>query len=250
MLAWRSRLEPSGAGIALSAGGLAVVLAENASAAPAALVDGAVRAAVAFAAGKAAAGVVSAEAVGLADVEPARVQVTGVQAEAEPLAAACSLHQVGQLVERAPERAAGAGGVLQVQLAPLAFGQCAANRLSRAPDRVGRVPPLGRAGVQDHAARAERLAGSQRVHERGQRFRADLGVLAGAVQQVNGVDQHRVDRAVSHRAAEGLNVGLAVRGRSPHARGLVEDLDRATAALDAAFDRSRQPARGRDVRAN
>ena len=187
---------------------------------------------------------------GRANVIAGGEQVTRIEAHSQPPAPAGRGKQLGQLLQRAPERAAGAGGVLQVQLAPLAFGQCAANRLSRAPDRVGRVPPLGRAGVQDHAARAERLAGSQRVHERGQRFRADLGVLAGAVQQVNGVDQHRVDRAVSHRAAEGLNVGLAVRGRSPHARGLVEDLDRATAALDAAFDRSRQPARGRDVRAN
>ena len=49
--------------------------------------------------------------------------MAGVQAQAEALVAAGGVDQRGQLVERAPERAAGAGGVLEVQRAGVALGQ-------------------------------------------------------------------------------------------------------------------------------
>ena len=144
--------------------------------------------------------------------------------------------------------------------APAVFSRCSGqpslsasasrDRLSGARDRLADVAGLGRAGVQHHARGADRLAHAQRVRQRGERFGADVGVLAGAVEQVDGVDQHRVDRAVGHRLAERREVLLAVGGRAPHARRLVEDLDRAAAALHAALDRLRQAARGRDVRSD
>ena len=88
------------------------------------------------------------------------------------------------------------------------------------------VAGLGRAGVQDHAARADRIADPQRMGQRGERLGADLGIIAGAVEQVDGVDQDRIDRARGHRLPEGREVLVAVGRRAPHARRLVEDLDR------------------------
>src|SRR5205807_1013639 len=83
-----------------------------------------------------------------------------------------------------------------------------------------------------HDARgADRVPDAQRVGERRQRLGADLAVLARAVEQVDGVDQHRAHGAVGDRLAEGREVLLAVGRRAPHARGLVEDLDRLGAAL-------------------
>ena len=79
---------------------------------------------------------------------------------------------------------------------------------------------------------------------------ADLRVLAGAVEQVDGVDQDGLDRAVGHRLAEGGEVLLAVGRGLPHARRLVEDLDRLGAALDAALDGLGEAAGGGDVGAD
>ena len=132
--------------------------------------------------------------------------------------------------------------------APAVFSRCSSqpslsasasrDRLARARDRLADVALLGRAGVQDDAARrrspARRAAsGSARRAILARMSRSSLG----AVEQVDGVDQHGVDRAVGHRLAEGGDVLVAVVRRLPHARRLVEDLDRPAAALDAALDR-------------
>ena len=60
-----------------------------------------------------------AQAVGGADVIARREQVTGVQADPQPRAAAGRVDQVCQLSERAPQRASRTRGVLQVQRAAL-----------------------------------------------------------------------------------------------------------------------------------
>ena len=176
--------------------------------------------------------------------------MAGVQAHADAIVCTGGVQQLRELLERAPERAAGAGGVLQVQLTALAVGQRLRDRLPGARDRLAHVTRLGRAGVQHHPGRADRLTDAQGVRERFQRLGADVGVLAGAVEQVDGMDQHRFDRAVVHRRAERCEVLLRVGGRAPHARGLIEYLNRLTAAFDAALDRFWQAARGRDVRSD
>jgi len=173
--------------------------------------------------------------------------VAGVQTHAEALAGVGGVEQLSELVEGAPERPAGSGGVLQVKLAALAVGERLCDRLTCARDRLADVAFLGRARVQDHAGGADRLPDAQRVRERCQRFGADVLVVRGAVEQVDGVDQHRSDRAVGHHLAEGGDVLVAVGRRFPHARRLVEDLDRLAAALHSTLDRLRQAARGRDV---
>ena len=85
-----------------------------------------------------------------------------------------AVEQRGELVDRATERAAGAGGVLEVQRAALALAQRLADRLAGARDRLGDVAGLGRAGVQDHRSRADRLPDAQRVGQRRERLGADL----------------------------------------------------------------------------
>ena len=75
-----------------------------------------------------------------------------VQADPEPLAAAGGVEQRRQLLERAPERAAGAGRVLEVQRAALGLRQRLRDHLAGALDRLADVALLGRARVQDHAA--------------------------------------------------------------------------------------------------
>ena len=104
--------------------------------------------------------------------------------------------------------------------------------------------------MEDDAGGADPVADPQRVGERVQRLLAQLLVLAGAVDQVDGVDDHRFDLGGVHRLAEGGEVLLAVVGRPPHARALVEDLDRFAAALLAALDRFGEPAGGGNVRAD
>src|SRR4051794_31614854 len=82
------------------------------------------------------------EAVAPADVEAAGVQVARVQAQAEALAAAGRLHEVCELVERAPQRAAAAGGVLQVQWAAIGLGERLADDGARALDGGGDLAGL------------------------------------------------------------------------------------------------------------
>ena len=81
----------------------------------------------------------------------------------EPRVAAAGLDQRGQLLERAPERAARAGRVLQVQRARLALGERLAEDLAGARDRLARVASQRRAGVQHDAGGADRVADPQRV---------------------------------------------------------------------------------------
>ena len=157
--------------------------------------------------------------VGGADVIAGGEQVAGVQAHAEALAR-----------RRRPRaaRASSSNERPSVPPAPAVFSRCSSqpslsasasrDRLAGAGDRLADIAGLGRARVQDHAAGADRLADAQRVRQRGERFGADVGVLAGAVEQVDGVDQHGVDRAVRHRLAERRDVLLAV-GVGFHMRG-------------------------------
>ena len=81
-----------------------------------------------------------------ADVIAAGEQVAGVQAHAQALAAAGGLQQRRELRQRAAERAAGAGGVLEVQLAALALGQRLGDRLAGAGDRARTSPVLAEPG--------------------------------------------------------------------------------------------------------
>ena len=75
---------------------------------------------------------------------------------------------------------------------------------------------------------------SQVVDQRRERLALHLPVVGGAVDQVDRVDHHRLDRAVLHQLEEGVDVVLLPAGGSPLPRRLAPDLDRLAAALDAA----------------
>ena len=91
-------------------------------------------------------------------------QVAGVQADAEALVAARGLDQRRQLLERAPERPAGAGGVLEVQRAGLGLGQRLGDRhRPRAPAPARPRPSAPSRGAARRSARpAPRPPGAPR----------------------------------------------------------------------------------------
>ena len=195
-LAWRSRLEPSGVAESLTC-------REPSRSSPTTRSNSSRT---------------SREARGGADVVAGREQVAGVQADAEPLVAAGGVDQPRQLLERAAERAARAGGVLEVQRAVVGLGQRLGDRLRRAVERRVDIALERRAGMQHDADRAERGAGAQRRGQRGERLAADLVVLGGAVEQVDGVDEQRVDVRVLDRRVEAAT-SSALYSRGAHARG-------------------------------
>ena len=185
-------------------------------------------------------------AVGRRDVVAGREQVAGVEADAEALAAAGGLDQLGQLVEVAAERARSAGGVLEQQRAALA-----SRRAPRAIELAGRVATASSSGVplrDPGGGRRRRRRSRRRPAARGSARPAtsrDLRVLAGGVDQVDGVDHDRLERR-RRRSPRGTRRSRPVRvaRRPPRPRALVEDLDRLAAALLAALDgvRTRPPA--------
>ena len=102
----------------------------------------------------------------IGDVIALYEEVAGVEAEAEALAAARQLDQLGGLVEVAPEQAFVSGGLLEQQRASsLSLSAAAitfAARLHRGAERLA----LLCARVKDDAAGADPVADSQRVGQR------------------------------------------------------------------------------------
>ena len=80
-------------------------------------------------------------------------------------------------------------------MAALGFRQRLADHLARALDRAADIALLGRSRMQHHANGADPGADAQRLDQRGPRLGPDLAVLGGAVDQVDGVDQDRLDLA-------------------------------------------------------
>ena len=172
------------------------------------------------------------EVLGVGDVVALDEEVAGVEAEAEPLAAAGQLDQLGGLVEVAAEQALVAGGLLEQQRAASRCPSSAAAitfaaRFIEGPSGSPFCAPGWRTTP---AAPIPSPIRSAWVSEASDFLRSSLS-LRGAVDQVDGVDHHRFDRRGVHRLAEGGEVLVAVAGRPPHARALVEDLDRFAAAL-------------------
>ena len=185
-----------------------------------------------------------------ADVVAGGEQVAGVEAQPEPGRAARGLDQRVQLLERASERPARAGGVLEVQRAGAGLGERLGDHSAGVGDGVGQRPVLGRAGVQHDAGRADRVADAQGVRERRQRLGPQVRIVGGAVDQVDGMDHDCPEIARVHGLPKGGEVLVRVGGGTPHPRGLAEDLDRLAAQLGAALHRQRQAAGVRDVGAD
>ena len=96
------------------------------------------------------------------EVVARREQVARVEADAEPFAAAGGLQQGGELAEGPPERATRAGGVLEVQRAAVGLGERLLDHLAGALDRRRRprrpAPTRGAARPQPHRACRRRSA--------------------------------------------------------------------------------------------
>src|SRR3954447_165101 len=191
-----------------------------------------------------------AERVGRADLEARREQGAGVQADPEALVASGGVDERRELVEGAPERAARAGGVLEMEGAAVALGQRLADDLPRARNRGLDAAGLRGPGVEHDAARAELVARLQRDDEGVARLAAHRAVGRRGVEEVHGMDEQRVDPAAALGLVVGGDLLVGVDRRPPGARALVEELDRATALLTAALDRVRRAAGGGDVGAD
>ena len=146
------------------------------------------------------------------DVIPGGEQVAGVKARSRH-----AHHRRRRRAMRPARRRSGpsvppcACRVLEMKLAALAFGE----RPLRSSRRLGRSLRRRRPSLPSPGGARRRTADSrpdtQRMGQGGERFGADFGVLASAVEQVDGVDQHRVNRTFVHGLAEGLDVVEACR---------------------------------------
>ena len=86
--------------------------------------------------------------------------MAGVEADPDPVVAAGGLDQPGELAEAAAQRAARAGGVLEVDGAGLGLVERLPDDLPGALDRARDVAGLGAAGMQDDGGGAELFSGA------------------------------------------------------------------------------------------
>src|SRR5207253_4719013 len=179
------------------------------------------------------------------DVVAGREQMAGIQADAEPLGPSRALDERGQLAERAADRVAGAGGVLERDLDAIARG--ARERLVERggdPSEPGLEPGAHvRARMEDDAREAERLRALELVGERGHRLGPQGRIRISQVDEVA-----RMGEDVSDRCR---TTGCGERPRFIRREGLgrplslvfQEDLDRAAAELAPALEGQMQPTR-------
>src|SRR4051794_2397187 len=104
--------------------------------------------------------------------------------------------------------------------------------------------------MHDHAGRIDRVADRERVRERLERLPADLRVVAGDVDQVDGVDVDGLDGAGRESLPEGREVLFGVLRGPPHARALIEDLDRFGTDRLGTLDGAVEASTGRDMGAD
>ena len=103
--------------------------------------------------------------------------------------------------------------------------------------------PLPLPGVQDHSACFYPVTDAQRMSKRIEGLAPDLRVVAPAIDQVDGVDEDRLDSAPGQLGASRLEVvGRVFRG-PPRSRALVEDLHRLAAQILGALDGPLESAR-------
>jgi hypothetical protein len=103
--------------------------------------------------------------------------------------------------------------------------------------------------MYDHTVGADRRTHPHGVQHRLERLRPDILLGRGQVDQVDGVDDDRLDRPVGHQRPELGDVVVLPARRPPHARRLIEDLHRVAAHLGRAAVRGDKAARCRDVSA-
>ena len=175
--------------------------------------------------------------------------MAGVDADADPLGARRAVDHGRQLAERPSDRVAAAGRVLQGDLDAVAGGP-GERPVERSddPTKPGLEPRAHvRAGMDDHAREAERLAALELVGERVDRLRPGGGVRAGQIDEVARVGEDAPDAGLPSCRPERPDRLVVERTRRPLALVFQEDLDGAAAHLAPALERQVQAAGDRHV---
>jgi hypothetical protein len=172
------------------------------------------------------------------------VQVARVQADAEPRVGVEALVQKRELVDRASDRPAGAGGVLHQQPGRVrAAVEHVPHRRLDALDAGFEPGAEVRADMEDDAVGLDRAGDVDGGRQRRDRLLVDRVVGGGEVAEVERVAEHRADPGLRALFAEG-RVGVRVGGRhSPRPRALREQLHGVGADLDRAVERALHAAR-------
>jgi hypothetical protein len=176
------------------------------------------------------------ELLGVAHLVTRSKQVTRVETNADPAITAGMLDHGGQLSKASPDRISRSSRVLEQQRT--VFGlreclrECVANQgISRFGSRS-----LAAAWVDDHSVRSHLVTDVECMCERFEGLASHFGVVACAVDQVDGVDEDRPDLATRESRPERLKVVRPVLRGPPRTRALIEDLHRLAAQLFGAVD--------------
>ena len=170
--------------------------------------------------------------------------MAGVEADPEPGVVVERLVERGELLDRAADRPARAGGVLDQQ--PRRLGRSARAR-ARARGRRARAPASKPAPwceptwkTTPSASIAE--AASIVEHSVVDALLVEVVVRAREVDEVERVDEHAADPELRAPLAERGEVGRVVVGEAPRPRALDEELHRVDAELAGAVERLLDPA--------
>ena len=173
-----------------------------------------------------------------------------VEADAQPRVAVEPLDKRHELVDRAPDRGAGAGRVLDQQPGvAVAALEDLGQRRDRAVEAGLETRPEVRADVEDDPVRADRGRRVDGAAHRPDRLLVDLVVGRGEIAEVERVADDAADARFGATLAELRDCLRLVLGRPPHPRALREHLHAVAADRLDAVDGGVDPACRRDMRA-
>jgi hypothetical protein len=189
------------------------------------------------------------ERLAVGDVAAGDEEVAGIEADAEPGVAAEPVEDRRQLLDRAADRAARAGGVLhqKPRRVGAALEQLRHRRQDALQPRLEAGAEVG-ADVEDDAVRVDRARDVHRVLKRGARLLVDVVLRCREVDEVERVADDAADSRFGAPALEALEARRVVVRRPPRPGALREDLHRVAAHRLDPVDRGVDPPGGGDVR--
>jgi hypothetical protein len=177
-------------------------------------------------------------------VVPGCPEMAGIEADAEASMAPQPVDERCQLLERATDRPAGTGGVLDQE--PRLVGTALQHLLDRGSRTLQarlEAGPEVRTDVEDDAVRVDRAGCVDGAAERRNRFLVDHVVRAREVAEVDRVDEGGLDAGVPRPNREaGEHVGVVIR-EAPGPRALDKELEGVRADLVGALRRRLHAAR-------
>ena len=179
----------------------------------------------------------------LADVDAGDEEVAGVEADAEALVAVESGDDRRQLLERAADRTAGAGRVLEQEPGRVrAVLEHLAQSGHAALEPGVEARPEVRADVEDDAVRLDRARRVDGCDHRREALPVNDVVRGGEVAEVERVHQHRPDPRLGAELPEAGQILLRMLGEAPRTRTLREQLHGVGPDLDRPVERALDPA--------